>query len=492
MSESTELAENRMSDAPILDPPASPPSGRAVVDDPPPDEWMSDRWRSWMEHLREECSEIMPSIIELRRQLHHDPELSDHEQATTQRLKRFLAGGQLTPQVADELRGLWCDVDHEGHPAGLSGPADARPEKPSGGESSRAKSLAGEPRVAGQPHSDGESPLRIGVRGDIDALPIQTKLKTPYASRVCGVMHACGHDVHASIAAGTAMLLDRTLGAATIEQPVRMRAILQPAEENSRGATHMINAGAIQGLDAAIALHVDPTLPVGSIGIRHGVFTAACDAFELTISGTGGHGARPHLATDPLHAGADWITQVYQHVPRCHDSRHATAISVGMFESGIAPNVIPSTATLSGTLRTTDADSRHAAIEQLQRITRSIEQTHQVKIDLDLHGYTPAVVNDERLSESLERAARSTGAVQEVVRIEQPSMGAEDFAFYGERIPISMFRLGTASSDATSHPLHTPEFDVDEAAIGIGVTVLSAAVLDLATRYDRRTFQVST
>lgn len=320
----------------------------------------------------------------------------------------------------------------------------------------------------------------IGIRGDMDALPIATRSGADYRSSIPGVMHACGHDVHSTIALGALAVLRALRESNALPWPVASRALLQPAEETSDGALHMINAGATEGLAGILSMHVDPTLSVGTIGLRDGVLTAGCDVFYIDIHGRAGHGARPHLAADPIAAGAYWIDQAYRQVSRCVDARTAPALSVGQFAGGGAPNAISETASLSGTLRTTEPASRETALDMMHRVARTAESLHGVRFDLRFDAYTPAVVNDSKLIHSIRRAAEGLNAVEHIVEISLPSMGAEDFAFYLDALPGAMFRLGTCGGADSAHALHSSRFDIDERAIAIGVSTLAATVIDLS------------
>jgi len=237
------------------------------------------------------------------------------------------------------------------------------------------------------------------------------------------------------------------------------------ADETSDGARHLIASGAIEPLGAILSVHVDPSLAVGTIGLREGVLTAGCDVFSATIEGRAGHGARPHLAADPIAAGAYWIDQAYRQVARGIDVRMAPALSVGRLHGGDAANAISDAASLAGTLRTTAPESREAAIEIMHRVARTAETLHGVRFTLHFENYTPAVSNDASLVHCLRAAASGLPAIEQTAEILLPSMGAEDFAFYLQELPGAMFRLGTCGGPELAHPLHSSCFDIDERAI---------------------------
>lgn len=375
-------------------------------------------------------------LREIRRYLHRRPERSGNEYATTEFLAEIVTDLGLEPIIAGDKRGLFVDVGDDSN-----GP-------------------------------------RIAIRGDIDALPIQTELETAYASRSADNMHACGHDAHATMAWGALAILNdlHSESPPHVNLPA-VRVIFQPEEETSRGGLHMIEAGALNHVAAAIALHVDPTRPVGTIGVREGALTAGCDLFECEIDGRGGHGARPHLTSDTIGAAAQWVTDIYRRVPRTTDARDAVVVNVGQVNSGAAPNVVPSSAKLTGTLRTLTADSAEQAKVMMQDISNSIASVHRCTVSLKFGQHTPPVINDRTINEHLASAGIELLGESAVRRIKQPSMGAEDFAFIANEVPAAMFRLGVAGIDVGSEPLHTPKFDIDEAALPIGASVLAMAAI---------------
>ncbi|KLU06023.1 N-acyl-L-amino acid amidohydrolase [Rhodopirellula islandica] len=367
---------------------------------------------------------------EVRRYLHRHPELSGQEYRSTDFLAEIVTDLGLHPKLADDNRGLYVDIGEE---------------------------------------------LQLGrtaIRADIDALPIQSLVQQEYASDTEQVMHACGHDAHSAIAYGVAAILAEL---ARDGFPVNSRVIFQPEEETSRGGLHMIRSGALQGVRSAIALHVDPTRPVGTIGIREGAFTAGCDLFTVEMTGPGGHGARPHLTGDLVGAASQWVTDIYRRVPRAIDARDAVVINVGSFHTGNAPNVVPSNASLSGTLRTLSSESAERAKEMMAEISRAIASIHSCRIDLNFGQHTPPVINDVTVARRLRKAGEEILGEANVREITQPSMGAEDFAFMAQQVPAAMFRLGVAGMDLGSEPLHTPKFDIDESALPIGASVLALA-----------------
>jgi len=393
---------------------------------------------SWCERINEHASRLQNQWIAMRRYLHQHPELSEQERATTEYLATQLGKLALPVHVVGEGRGLTADL--------ITSPT-----------------LADGPRIA--------------LRGDIDALPIDDEKDVPYRSCSPGVMHACGHDVHAAIVVGAMQLLVEMDRRGELPWPIAVRALLQPAEEKATGAKYMIQHHAIRDIDAILALHVDPTRSTGVIGLRDGFFTAACDVFEISIHGQGGHGARPHLSRDPIEACASWVQMALRRVGRAVDPHQTVVISIGQMNAGHSPNVIPDTSFLAGSLRSLDQESRRVALETLADVSAAVEKESGCTVEMRLAVSAPAVVNDPRLNTLLKEAALETIGAGAVDRIPQPSMGSEDFSFYLDHIPGAMMRLGVAGPQVGQAPLHTSRFDIDEQSISTGVRIFAAAVI---------------
>jgi amidohydrolase len=319
---------------------------------------------------------------------------------------------------------------------------------------------------------------RIAIRGDIDALPIDDGKQVDYRSQFDGVMHACGHDVHATVVVGAMQILAAMHAERKLPWPVAVRAILQPSEEFATGARHMIHHHALRDVGAIVALHVDPTRSVGCIGLRSGSLTAACDAIHVQFSGKGGHGARPQLTNDPIDACTHWVQSAFRRIARTANPHETVVFSIGTIEAGHSANVIPDTAALSGTLRSLDQESRRVALETLEDVCESIVRETGCKVEMHLGSSAPSVVNDTRivelLSDSITRAINA-GAID---WIDQPSMGSEDFSYYLEHVPGAMFRLGVAGDQVGHAPLHTSNFDIDERALAIGCRLFAATVIN--------------
>ena len=330
-----------------------------------------------------------------------------------------------------------------------------------------------------QSQHDSSSPIRVGLRGDIDALPIATLGTDIYASRHTGVMHACGHDAHAAMVWGALAILHELDRREALPNPVAVRAIFQPAEETSQGGPLMIAAGALQGLASILALHVDPTLSVGRVAGRSGPFTAACDSFDVEVIGRAGHSARPHLCSDAIAAAASWVCEMYARVPRVHDCRDPAVVSVGTFQAGSAPNIVSGQASLSGTMRTFSESSRAAIMQEMHNLAAATAKSFGCQVKLSFSAYTPSVHNDAEVHRTMLQTARSLPSIEQADILELPSMGAEDFSFFGQHKPVCMMRLGIAGPVLGGHALHTAAFDIDERALPIGAGLLAATAIEL-------------
>jgi amidohydrolase len=317
-----------------------------------------------------------------------------------------------------------------------------------------------------------EAPV-VAMRADIDALPIKEESDVPYRSRNSGVMHACGHDAHSAILLGTTLALYRAR-----PLPVAWRSIFQPAEESGRGAGEMVKEGALEGVDAIIALHVDPNLPVGKVAITPGPRTAFCEDFTIEIAGRGGHGARPHTTVDPIATAAHLITLLYQAVPRQTDARQPAVVTIGVFNAGHASNVIPDTASLKGTIRTLNAAVAAQTRETVERLCASAAQAFSAKISIVFENLLPGMVNDIQIATLSANAASRLLGSENILRNEPPSLGAEDFADYLPIVPGCMIGLGAKAAGRKVTPLHTATFEIDEAALLIGARLFTAVLLE--------------
>ncbi|WP_432117188.1 M20 family metallopeptidase [Streptomyces sp. bgisy032] len=383
---------------------------------------------------------LRAELIAFRRDLHMHPELGNQEFRTTAAIKERLQRAGLKPRVLPVGTGLVCDI-------GVSGA-----------------------------QWDG-GPSMLALRADIDGLPIpDTKADCPYRSTVPDRAHACGHDVHTTVVLGAGLVLAELHKRGQLPRPVRL--VFQPAEEVlPGGAADAIKGGALEGVGAIIALHCDPRVDAGKIGLREGPITSACDRLEIGLDGPGGHTARPHLTTDLVTAAARVVTDVPALVGRRFDSRSGLAITWGRIESGHAPNVIPQHAELSGTVRCLDIEAWRQAPDVVVAAIDEIANLYRAKSEINYVRGVPPVVNEPGVTELLRDAMIARRGVESVIGTEQ-SLGGEDFSWYLEHVPGAMARLGVRTpGERHVRDLHQGDFDVDESAITVGVELFTAAAL---------------
>ena len=311
----------------------------------------------------------------------------------------------------------------------------------------------------------------VVLRADIDALPLSDAKDVPYASTKEGLAHACGHDVHTTIALGVAQAMATLDGV-----PGTVRVIFQPAEEViPGGASEVVAAGVLDGASRAFALHCDPSVPVGTIGLRTGAITAACDRLDVTLTGPGGHTARPQLTVDLVDALGRLITDLPGLLSRQVDPRAGFSLVWGAVSAGVAANAIPQRGTVRGTVRVLDREAWKNAEEIMRSLVSRVAATTGAGCEVDYVRGLPPVVNDPR-AVALMRAAALESVGSDHVVVTPQSMGGEDFGWFAEVVPIALARLGTHGGGAPLD-LHRGTFDVDERAIGVGIRLLARTAL---------------
>ncbi|MBA2440905.1 MAG: amidohydrolase [Rubrobacter sp.] len=316
----------------------------------------------------------------------------------------------------------------------------------------------------------GDGPT-VGLRADMDALPIHEETSLPFASGAPGKMHACGHDGHTSMLVGAARALcgmrERLHG--------NVKFIFQPAEEGGGGGKVMVDEGVAGDLDSIFALHLWPGLPLGTAAARPGLMMAAADSFEMEVRGSGGHGAMPHLTADAVVISAHVVTALQTLVSRETSPTDPAVLTVGMIGAGSAFNIIPETARLSGTVRTFDPGLRERMPERMLELAQGVARGMRGDADLDYRFSYPVTSNDpEAARRALAVAAELFGG-ESVTEPENPSMGGEDFAFFLQEVPGAYVWLGIGE-DAPN--LHTPAFGFDEEILPRGAALLTALALD--------------
>ncbi len=389
--------------------------------------------------LRDEAQQLQPQLVRWRRHLHRHPELGYEERETTAYLVQQLRALGVSPRLDEGRTGLILDLG--------AGDADA--------------------------------PRTVALRADIDGLPIQDAKEVEYRSCRAGVMHACGHDAHTAILLGVATLLARRRDAI----PGRIRLIFQPAEEaNPGGAIQMVQRGAMDGVEAILALHVDPTLPTGRIGLRVGALTASIATFRLVVEGQGGHSARPHLSVDPVFIASKLVQDLMLAVDRRLDALEPVIVTIGEIHGGQAPNVIPDQVEIAGSVRTASLAQMQQIPDLIRRVAGGVSTTWGGSFRVELQRGADPVINDRALIQRLRATVEATLGPERIRWIEKPSMGAEDFSRYLPEAPGAMVRLGCTTPDREPRQLHTSTFDLDEGCLPDGVIVLAATALDLLAR----------
>ncbi|MDJ0705655.1 MAG: M20 family metallopeptidase [Leptolyngbyaceae cyanobacterium MO_188.B28] len=383
-----------------------------------------------LSQIKEIAENLAPRLIEIRRHLHSHPELSGQEYQTAAYAAGVMSSSGLHVQELVGKTGVVAELSG----ANLDLPA-------------------------------------LAIRTDMDALPITEGTGLEYASHKPGIMHACGHDVHTTIALGVAMVLaqlESTLAGTT-------RFLFQPAEETARGARWMIQDGVMQNVGAIFGLHVWPTIAAGSVGVRYGAMMAAADDLEITILGESGHGARPHEAIDAIWIASQVITTLQQAISRTHNPLRPMVLTIGQISGGRAPNVIADRVKLLGTVRSLHPETSKTLPDWIEKIVASVCHPHNAKYEMNYRRGTPTLMNDPGLTQIIERAATEAWGRDRVQLVHEPSLGAEDFSLYLDHAPGTMFRLGVGFPDRPNYPLHHPQFEVDESALITGVVTMAYA-----------------
>ena len=377
------------------------------------------------EDIRESCGE---KIVALRRDIHREPELGFDTEKTAQKVVAALDGLPLEIQTGVAGNGVVATLEGEG-----------------------------------------EGPT-VGLRADMDALPIHEETGLPFASETDGKMHACGHDGHTSMLVGAAHALsgmrERLHGT--------VKFIFQPAEEGGGGGKVMVEEGVTEGIDSIFALHLWPGLPLGTASTKGGPVMAAADAFEMEVKGTGGHGAMPHQTADAIVMSAQIVTALQTIVSREADPVEPAVLTVGEIGAGTAFNIIPGSARIAGTVRTMNQDLREMMPERIEELARSVARGMRGDIDLNYKFSYPVTRNDPDAAGLALNVAGELLGEDSVIEAENPSMAGEDFAFMLEEVPGAYIWLGVGDVSG----LHTPEFAFDEDVLPRGAALLTALALE--------------
>jgi amidohydrolase len=379
-----------------------------------------------LERIKSLSKENSKEVVSQRRHIHANPELSYQEFNTAKYVAEQLRLFGLTPQEGIATTGVVAEIKGK------------NPEKKT-----------------------------IALRADMDALPIHEANNVPYKSKVQGVMHACGHDVHTSSLLGTAKILNSIRD--QFEGTVRL--IFQPGEEkNPGGASYMIRDGVLKNPQPAniIGQHVFPLLPVGKIGFREGMYMASCDELYLKVIGKGGHGAAPDLAIDPIVIASHIIIALQQVISRNASPKQPTVLTFGKIIGEGATNIIPNEVNIAGTFRAMNEEWRESALQKIKKMAESIAEGMGGKCEVEISRGYPYLENNPELTRRIKKAAEAYVGKDNVVDIDI-TLGAEDFSYYSQVIPASFYRLGTRNEakGITSY-VHTPTFDIDDDALAIG------------------------
>lgn len=386
-----------------------------------------------LSQIRLEIRTLQPQLVEWRRTLHQRPELGFREQLTAAFIDRQLSSWGIEHQTGIATTGTVAIL-----------------------------------------HGSQPGPV-LGIRADMDALPLQEANSVPYRSQHDGVMHACGHDGHVAIALGTAYYLSRhpEQFAGTV------KILFQPAEEGPGGAKPMIEAGVLKNPDveAIVGLHLWNNLPIGTVGIREGAMMAAVELFDCTIQGKGGHGAMPHQTIDPIMVSAQVINALQTIVSRNIEPLKSAVVTVGSIHSGHTHNVIPHTAEMQGTIRYFDPAFDGFFHSRLEQLIGGICQSHGATYELTYQSLYPPVINNSQIAELVRSAAETVVETPAGIVPECQTMGGEDMSFFLQEVPGCYFFLGSANAAKDlAYPHHHPRFDFDEAALGMGVEIFVRCV----------------
>jgi amidohydrolase len=338
-----------------------------------------------------------------------------------------------------------------------------------------------------RPHRSGviadlgtEGPM-VALRADMDALPVQDLTEDPWRSTVTGVAHACGHDVHTAALVGAALALAEVSARGQLSGRVRL--LFQPAEEvMPGGAVQLLEEGALDSVERIFALHCDPGVDVGQVGLRLGPLTSAADRVEVRLTGTGGHTSRPHLTGDLTFALAKVTTELPAVLSRRMDPRAGVSVVWGSLHAGAAPNVIPDHGVVSGTVRILDAVAWADCEAIVRAAVADIVRPYGVEAEIDYQRGVPPVVNEPVSNRILARAVRTVLGDAGHVAAPQ-SLGGEDFGWFLERVPGAMMRLGTRTPGGATYDLHQGNLRVDEASVGIGARLLAETVVEALTHH---------
>jgi amidohydrolase len=389
--------------------------------------------------IKQLTAEIEDKMIAIRRHIHQNPELS---------MKEF----QTTELIMETLKDTNIELSKCSGGTGVIGLLKGKENGPT-----------------------------IGLRADIDALPIVEQTGLDFTSSKEGIMHACGHDVHTSVLLGTALVLDQIRD--SLKGTIKF--IFQPAEETMQGAHYMMDEGVLTNpkLDHIVCLHTWPFTDAGKIGIRHDAIMASANRFEIHVNGSGGHAAHPHKSVDPIPVAAQIVTGLQQIVSRKMSPLDSAVVTVCQIHGGTADNIIANRVTISGTIRTLKPEVLEQIKQEMEEISTSIATAFKASAEVEIFSGSPPLINDKELVEVLAEAVTESLGEENLEYLPEPSLGGEDFAFYLNEVDGMLFRIGTRNETEQSQKgLHNPEIIFDEKAISTGIIAMSSFAIKYLNR----------
>lgn len=396
-----------------------------------------------LEYIRAAVEDTYEEVVALRRKIHMHPELSQQEEQTM-------------ALVSDYLTSL--NISHQTHVGGY-----------------------GIVAVIGNPDAE----FSVGIRADMDALPILEKNEVPYASKIPGVMHACGHDIHTATLMGTAKILKRM----EADLPGAVKLFFQPAEEKGGGAKPMIEAGCLKKppVKRVFGLHVSPDMPAGHISLKYGRMSAASTNLKIIVHGMACHGARPNKGADAIMAAANVLTGLQSIVSRSLAPTNSAVITIGTISGGTKNNIVAGEVEMTGTIRTLDFETRELVKQRVREIAQNAAAAYGATADVIIQDNYPPLITDISTTQRMEALAREILGEEAVHILAEPSLGAEDFAYFSNAVPGTMFRLGTFGKD-TGHPqmLHNEWFCPDETCMKTGMLLEVAGALTFLKEEEQR------
>ena len=393
-----------------------------------------------MKNFNIEANHIKDELIEIRRTLHQYPELGFEETNTSKFIKDFLTKEGITFK---EFAGT-----------GVCGIIEGTKE--------------------------GENKKVIGLRADIDGLPMQDKKSCSYASKISGKMHACGHDGHTTILLGAAKLLNKNKD----KFNGTIKLIFEPAEETTGGAKVMIEEGVLTNpnVDVMCGLHVEETLDAGMIMVRRGTVNAASNPFNITIKGSGGHGAYPDTAVDPIVMASHVVTSLQSIVSREIKPVNPAVVTIGSIHGGTAQNIIPNEVKLGGIMRTMTNEDREFAKLRLKEIVNGVCTTFRGSAEIEIEESYPCLYNDDDMVKILEESAKNIIGTENIKVQKNPKLGVESFAYFANKVPSVFYFLGIRNEEkGIIYPAHNSLFDIDEDALPIGVAIQCEVAMNYLT-----------